>query len=703
MSVNPKQHEDVTFLTASLWERTHGEAYENWRKSRWASSSKETQAFLNHVLPLGRVEGEKRLLPHQAESLQRAIYSFEHLNTSPLMLTLATGTGKTVVMASVIAWLSCKGDLVNTFLLFCPNTIVRDRLRRDFESLQVFKEFNFFPNQFKEKLNSLQCSVVDSFQNCTNLLGKNLIVANRHQFQKGYSGGNDHIAFMQREGGNLAVFNDEAHNTRGREYTRTLNILQKQTPFRLDVTATPDRADNLRPESHEIYNLSVVEAITGSYKNNQYIDRRFEVYPQLIKDVVVQRPSLKTIGAIQFDELLFRDAETNKEYTVRQIDWAEWPKKGTLQLVMDPGAMKMQLHLAVDALKLKREIAKDRYKPLLFVIAPSIIGAQQAVEMMKKEFNLNPLLVVDDETEYDKRELRDAAANLGNLNSEFDSVVSVYMLREGWDVPEVSVICLLRGFGSPLFAHQVLGRGLRLIRREGLMSERSVQELTVIDHPCLLLDDLWAEIDALVKEGDDVTREREISRDGTGVTDKDDEEKLPEQVIVREDLYHLLLPIPHPLPVSSISTERGLELLQDALVQLEHHKPEANLIVEVEIDGLERFRPKRSAESSSKSLKVSAIPNDSQSREFAQKHFNKLLMEWAEEYCDRYEPFVTHADLVYKTLMKSFEEKIFAGQQSTDVPAQTLFATVHFIPQLRESVTYELNHRIYAEEILQNE
>ena len=44
----------MNFLNAKLWEKTHGEAYEKWRTSRWIESSHETQVFLNHILPLGR-------------------------------------------------------------------------------------------------------------------------------------------------------------------------------------------------------------------------------------------------------------------------------------------------------------------------------------------------------------------------------------------------------------------------------------------------------------------------------------------------------------------------------------------------------------------------------------------------------------------------------------------------------------------------
>ena len=702
---NAVKHEN--FITSQEWEKIYGEAFERWRKDRWASSCEATRIFLEHVFPIGRIEGEKRLLPHQAEALQRIIYSFDHAGLNPLMATLATGTGKTVIMASVIAWLACRGDVASTFLIFCPNTIVRDRLRRDFESLEVFREFNLFPRIYSDKLRHLSCSVVEKFQNFSNLLGKNLIVANRHQFQKGYTGGNDHLAFLQREGGQIAIFNDEAHNTRGREYSRTLSILKPQTQFRLDVTATPDRADSLRPLSHEVYSLSVVDAITGNYKNNRFIDRSYEEYPRLIKDVVVQRPKVKILEAVQLQELIFRDVESNRTFTVRQIEWEEWSKKKNLQLVMDPGGMKMQLQLAYEALEKKRQLARGRYKPLLFVIAPSILGAQQAVEMMRKEFKLNPLLVVGDLEDTDveiteKEKLREAAANLGDPRSPYDSVVSVYMLREGWDVPEVSVICLLRGFGSPLFAHQVLGRGLRLIRRNGLGNDSSIQELTVIDHPCLQLDDLWAEIDALVKEGDEITREREIPRDGTGKPTGGEEESLPEQVMIRPELYELLQ-VPSPKSVNSITAERALEMLEQALEKLKEYKNESAVIVGVEIDQIERYRPKRKAETTNKILKVSALPKEDHDREFAQKYFNKMLMEWAEDYAERYQPLVTHDNVIYRTLLRAFETYFFSGQSATEVPVHVLFGAQNAIPQLREAVTYEMNHRIYAEEVLNHE
>lgn len=708
MKVSRQKITASSYLDAAQWEKTYGEAYEKWRKERWVASSDITRKFLEHLLPLGIVEGEKRLLPHQAEALQRVIFSVEQTDISPLLVTLATGTGKTVVIASVMAWLACREEVAKTFLLLCPNTIVRDRLKRDFAGLDVFREFKLFPPEHVDKLHHISCTVVEDFQNCANLLGKKIIVANRHQFQKGYNGGNDHLMFLKNEADDLAVFNDEAHNTRSREYARSLSILKQQTQFRLDVTATPDRADNLRPQSHEIYSLSVAQAITGRYKTSSVASATAQ--PRLVKDVVVQQPAPKTLELVQFQELKFYDAKTKNKFTVREVDWDDWPKQKSLQLVMDPGGMKLQLTLAHEALGKKKKIAGDRYKPLLFVIAPSIAGARKAVEMMRADFNLSPLLVVGEIEDKElsateKKKLREEAANIGSPCSPYDSVVSVYMLREGWDVSQVSVMCLLRGFGSPLFAHQVLGRGLRLIRdSSGEPLDNAWQELTVIDHPCLQLDDLWADIDALILEGDEITREREIDRDGSGEIDIGGQERKEEQIAVREDLLQLLQ-VPSPRNVEGITAERLLEMLEASLEVLKEQRLEDVVVVGVSGDNIERLRPQRTKEIVAKPFNVSALPKTAsgRDREQTQDIFKKSLMQWAEDYCKHYPSFVTCCDVVYATLLRGFEKYIFKDQQVTEVSAHELFGAHNTVPQLREAVTYDLNHRVYAEEVLLSE
>jgi len=64
------------------------------------------------------------------------------------------------------------------------------------------------------------------------------------------------------------------------------------------------------------------------------------------------------------------------------------------------------------------------------------------------------------------------------------------MLREGWDVPEVGVILLLRKFSSKVYGQQVIGRGLRRVRTKGVSADEP-QICAVVDHPKLEHQWLW--------------------------------------------------------------------------------------------------------------------------------------------------------------------------------------------------------------------
>ena len=102
---------------------------------------------------------------------------------------------------------------------------------------------------------------------------------------------------------------------------------------------------------------------------------------------------------------------------------------------------------------------------------------------------MKTLLVTEDSPDEDRRK----ATELGKAqrgSSPYRAVVSVLMLREGWDVPEVGVILLLRKFGSQVYGQQVIGRGLRRVRIGGI-GEDEPQICAVVDHPKLEHQWLW--------------------------------------------------------------------------------------------------------------------------------------------------------------------------------------------------------------------
>src|SRR3990167_3602755 len=94
------------------------------------------------------------LYRHQIESIKRVIYSYEVLNKKDLLVEVVTGGGKSVIIAGIIAYMLTVHDS-RRFLILTPNTIVRARLKDEFDPesrVFVYKTFPFFRNGFEEKM-----------------------------------------------------------------------------------------------------------------------------------------------------------------------------------------------------------------------------------------------------------------------------------------------------------------------------------------------------------------------------------------------------------------------------------------------------------------------------------------------------------------------------------------------------------------------
>jgi len=79
----------------------------------------------------------------------------------------------------------------------------------------------------------------------------------------------------------LAIFNDEAHNTPAPEYDNVPFALSPKSRFRLDTTATPDRADGKTPDSRMIFDYSITDAQAED--------------PPIIQSVVVYEPKINFV------------------------------------------------------------------------------------------------------------------------------------------------------------------------------------------------------------------------------------------------------------------------------------------------------------------------------------------------------------------------------------------------------------------------
>ena len=249
-----------------------------------------------------------------------------------------------------------------------------------------------------------------------------------------------------RRGGPIVVLNDEAHHTHDEasEWNKFIRQLHGDVAgglaAQLDFTATP------RHSKGQLFSWTVFD------------------YPlkQAIIDNVVKRP-LKGIA---------------KGITEQKSDFA-------------PTRYQAYLAAGVERWREYREqLTPLGKKPVLFVMMNSTEEADDVRDWLKKqyptEFGGKKLLVIhtDKTGEVSKKDLdeaREASRQVDEKDNPINCIVSVLMLREGWDVQSVTVIVGLRPYTSKanILPEQTVGRGLRLMFR-GAERGRYIEYVDVI-------------------------------------------------------------------------------------------------------------------------------------------------------------------------------------------------------------------------------
>jgi type III restriction enzyme len=251
---------------------------------------------------------------------------------------------------------------------------------------------------------------------------------------------------IRARGGPVVVLNDEAHHTHDEdsEWNKTIRALHAEVggglAAQLDFTATP------RHTKGELFSWTVFD------------------YPlkQAIMDNVVKRP-LKGIATG------IREAASN----TASIRYAAYLAAG------------------VERWKEYREQLKPHgKKPVLFVMLNDTEEADDVGDWLQKqypsEFGREGLLVIHtdksgDVSKTDLDKARKVSREVDDERSPVNCIVSVLMLREGWDVQNVTVIVGLRPYTSKanILPEQTVGRGLRLMFR-GMERGSYVEHVDVI-------------------------------------------------------------------------------------------------------------------------------------------------------------------------------------------------------------------------------
>lgn len=389
------------------------------------------------------------------------------------VVKMATGSGKTKVLSLALAWsFFCKtyepgSTLSRNFLVIAPNIIVLDRIYKDFQGLRIFFEDPVLPDNGFDGRNwredfQLTLHLQDDVR-VTRKTG-NIFLTNIHRVYQGNEAiptaededtmdyflgvrptgattdSKVDLGMIVRDIDELMVLNDEAHHVHDPKMAWFKSIADidnklKQKGDRLamqiDVTATP-KHDNGAIFVQTIADYPLVEAIAQN---------------------VVKHPVLP-------------DAPSRAKLTERKsIKYTE--KYGDY---IDLGVIEWR--------KTHEEHQKLGRKAVLFVMTDDTRNCDEVAEYLSKVPDFaepGAVLVIHTKSngeiseagsgkaKEELEELRKQANRIDDPASPAKAIVSVMMLKEGWDVRNVTTIVGLRAYAakSNILPEQTLGRGLR--------------------------------------------------------------------------------------------------------------------------------------------------------------------------------------------------------------------------------------------------
>lgn len=414
-------------------------------------------------------------------------------NWTRYVFKLATGVGKTKVLSLLIAWsyfhklYEPESPLSTNFLVVAPNIIVLDRLRDDFGGLAVFYNDPVLPENGYEGHNwsndfSPRLHIQDEVGPVSNT--GNIFLTNIHRVYQGEEEASIHdenladfflgakpkgrtvdknvdLSSVLENVNDLVVLNDEAHHIHDNSlaWSKAIEMLDSSLrrktrgrgiSIQLDVTATPKKTNGaIFPQT--VCSYPLVEAI-----------RQGIVKAPVLPDAA----SRASLVEHQSDKVHERYSD---HIRLGVIEWSQFRDK----------------------------LSGSGKKPILFIMTTTTEEADEVARYLEQtypEFS-GRTLVIHTKANGEIGEktmkpaalafLRQASRNIDSNDSQFLAVVSVLMLREGWDVKNVVTMVGLRPYtaDSKILPEQTLGRGLRRMFR----GDDSIREhVSVVGTPAFL-------------------------------------------------------------------------------------------------------------------------------------------------------------------------------------------------------------------------
>ena len=479
------------------------------------------------------MDGRRKIRRYFAELEAEGEQDLPPVDLRRYAFKMATGSGKTWVMAMAVVWSYfhrkrvADSPLASNFLVVAPNVIVYQRLEKDFAGGEIFRSLPLVPPEWKAQF---QLKVILRGEGTEPSASGNLFVTNIQQAyerEKGWTPQNAVDAILGRKPiadlasqkralldrlkslPDLVVLNDEAHHVHDEDlaWAQALLGIHASVPkglvLWLDFSATPKD------------------------QNGTYYPWTLCDYPlaQAVEDRIVKAPIIVT-----------------KE------DDPKLPKRDLGTITQENVAAKYGYWIQA---ALARWRAHEKaygglgLKPVLFIMAEKNVYAdaigKHLLETSEYRLKEKEVLVIHTDStgevlKGDLDDLREKARDIDKPGNAVKVIVSVMMLREGWDVRGVSVVLGLRPFTAKaeILPEQVIGRGLRLMG--GAIPDRT-QSLEVLGTPNLI---------------DFLRRQLEADGVGFGVEKKGPPDPIMIEPVREKLLYDIALPVSKPRLIRNV-------------------------------------------------------------------------------------------------------------------------------------------------------
>lgn len=416
---------------------------------------------------------------------------------------MATGSGKTKVMSLAIVWSyfhalrESDSEMARHFVVIAPNLTVYERLREDFKPVDggpdIFDKDPLIPSEWRGDWN---LSVVLQDEASGASTGGTLYLTNIHRLYdnskrksnsdpqtyawmgpavskaKALDTGaalRDRVTSHQR----VMIFNDEAHHvwdpdSAWNEAITFLNDTMKSRTgggivAQLDFSATP-KDDKGQRFKHIICDTPLGEAVDAGIVKTPLIGRANHTLSEEASDN----------AAYKFDRHLRLGYE---RWKASSKEWQKSDKKALLFVMCEDTK-------AADEIT-SRFNTDDAFAELNGKTINLHTNLKGKIKKVGKGNSAQVVFVENEKdiSDEDLKALRKLSRELDHNSSPYNCIVSVLMLREGWDVRNVTTIVPLRPYSSKanILPEQTLGRGLRRMTPPGIGGANEL--VTVVEHP----------------------------------------------------------------------------------------------------------------------------------------------------------------------------------------------------------------------------